>query len=74
METMSIVDLGRTAFQWDSNVKNKDRKAFDFRDSGNSPESKKGKKVSYEQFDKNNEEIVDEIEVKTEDLEDLGNS
>ena len=23
METMSIVDLGRTAFQWDSNVKNK---------------------------------------------------
>ena len=73
METMSIVDLGRTAFQWDSNVKNKDKKTFSFRESGNSPDSKKGKKVSYEQFDKNNEE-VDEIEVKTEDMEELNDS
>ena len=71
MEAMSIVDLGRTAFHWDSSCRNKDRKAFSFRESGNSPENKKtNRKVpSYEQFDKNNEEIVEEVEVREEDLE-----
>ena len=68
MEAMSIVDLGRTAFRWDSSCRNKDRRAFSFRDSGSSPENKKGKKVSYEQFDKNNDEVTDEVGVNTEEI------
>ena len=67
MEAMSIVDLGRTAFRWDSSTRNKERKAFSFRASDSSPENKKGKKVSYG-------EMVDEIEVRTEDIEVMDDS